>query len=214
MESCTVLLLAKQAYVPSSVQACVLHSWYFARTHFAMPLLVHSAKRHKVFQHGNKYPHEWRRVEYHLRQVSVQTIGGPVPWQKTAVKCYTDCGFFKTTYVQRLGEAETKVSCEPIMPHVQPSKNKRVDLRVWVPWLKRKIVYSRLVAFHWHSSGMTWRAFHKLAPRKKGYYWVADHLKPLPRWGVGKKWSRCCFIDCLEIVDYRENARREASNRS
>ena len=49
----------------------------------------------------------------------------------------------------------------------ESGKRERCDLRVWVPWLKRKVIYARLVAFHLWPPGFSWEEFNKPVPGMK-----------------------------------------------
>ena len=185
-------------------------------TQMVKRLLIHATKREKRWPHGRAYPFEWRWTEYHLRRVplkDVRPVSGKVRAYRNKVQCYTDVVFTKTNCIQTAKTTARTLRAEAeITPHLVSDPKGRVDLRVHVPWLGHKSLYSRLVAFHFWPPGFTWKVFHKKAARKKGYCWVVDHLKPPHEFRVGDKWSRLVLANYLEIVSQQENVRRERAH--
>ena len=143
-----------------------------------------------------------------------RSVSGKVRGQKRKVQCWTDVVFTKTTCIQAQGSSARVMRKEPIeiKPHLVSDRKGRVDLRVHVPWLGRKSLYSRLVAFHFLPPGLSWEAFHKKAAGKKTFFWVVDHLKPPHEFRVGDKWSRLVLVSYLEIVTQAENVKRERAH--
>lgn len=177
-------------------------------------LLLHAEKRKKRWPHGKRQAFQWQWCEYHLRRLplkDVRVVSTRVP-SAGVVRLYTDVIFTKTPCVQKQGEqtVERGVSVD-IAFDVVCDKKRRVDLRVWVPWLRRRVLFSRLVAFHFWPIGIGWTEFNKLAPGKKNLRWVVDHLKPPKKFQdlVGKHWSRLVLSMYLEIITQKENVQRQ-----
>jgi hypothetical protein len=94
---------------------------------------------------------------------------------------------------------------------------------VHCPWLQKKVMLHRLIAFVYLKHGMRWQTFDKPRPTKKGHklksklqhFYEVDHLSPSAagKQLVGNHRSRWNCWRSLEVVTYRQHAVREAARR-
>ena len=138
------------------------------------------------------------------------------------VRCYSTC---RLTVASLFKGRDGRVLAglpRRIAPCLHKSRN-AFYLRVRCPWLWKKVMFHRLIAFAYLKHGMVWNTFEKLRPTKLGrklkrtqqHFYAMDHLRPVPEGKqlVGSHRTRWNCLRSLMILTHRQHVVREAARR-